>query len=202
MSPKTLGNLDLDPAYFSNFISSLSLSYIHHAPATLFVFFKHPKFVLPSFPGGTKNESVSCSVVSDFLTSGTIACQAPLSTGFSWQEHWSELPFPSPRDLPDSGIEHRSSVLQAVFLQSELSGKLVVKNSTDNTGDIIDTSSIPGSGRSPGGGHNNPLQYSCLENPMVRGPGRLQSRESQRVGHDWSDLAHSITCNSQDMEAT
>ena len=35
-----------------------------------------------------------------------------------------------------------------------------------NTGDIKDTDSIPGLGRSPGGGHGNPLQYSCLENPM------------------------------------
>ena len=39
--------------------------------------------------------------------------------------------------------------------------------------------SIPGSGRSPGGGHGNPLQYSCLENPRDREPGRLQSIELQ-----------------------
>ena len=38
-----------------------------------------------------------------------------------------------------------------------------------NTGDIRDTDSIPGSGRSPGGGDENPLQYFCLENPMYRG---------------------------------
>ena len=37
-----------------------------------------------------------------------------------------------------------------------------------NTGDVIDVCSIPGSGRSPGGGLGNPLQYSCLENPMDR----------------------------------
>ena len=36
-------------------------------------------------------------------------------------------------------------------------------------GDIIDTGSIPGLGKSPGGGHGNPLQYSCLDNPMDRG---------------------------------
>ena len=45
---------------------------------------------------------------------------------------------------------------------------LVVKNSPANAGDIIDMDSIPGSGRSPEGGHGNPLQYSCLENPMDR----------------------------------
>ena len=46
---------------------------------------------------------------------------------------------------------------------------LVVKNLPANAGDIRDVVLIPGSGRSPGGGHGNPLQYSCLENPMVRG---------------------------------
>ena len=46
---------------------------------------------------------------------------------------------------------------------------LVVKNLPDNAGDRRDLSSIPGSGRSPGGGHGNPLQYSCLENPMDGG---------------------------------
>ena len=45
---------------------------------------------------------------------------------------------------------------------------LVVKNQPANAGDIRDVSSIPGLGRSPGGGHGNPLQYSCLENPMDR----------------------------------
>ena len=46
---------------------------------------------------------------------------------------------------------------------------LVVKNPPANAGDIRDAGSIPESGRSPGGGHGNPLQYSCLENPMDRG---------------------------------
>ena len=46
---------------------------------------------------------------------------------------------------------------------------LVVKNPPVKAGDIRDAGSIPGSGRSPGGGHGNPLQYSCLENPIDRG---------------------------------
>ena len=46
---------------------------------------------------------------------------------------------------------------------------LVVKNMLANAGDLRDTVSIPGSGRSPGVGYGNPLQYSCLENPMDRG---------------------------------
>ena len=45
----------------------------------------------------------------------------------------------------------------------------MVKNPTDEAGDIRDIGSIPGSGRSPGGGHGNSPQYSCLENPMDRG---------------------------------
>ena len=46
---------------------------------------------------------------------------------------------------------------------------LEVRKSPNNAGDIRDVSSIPGWGRSPGGRHGNPLQYSCLENPMDRG---------------------------------
>ena len=46
---------------------------------------------------------------------------------------------------------------------------LMVKNLLANAGDIRDVGSIPGFGRSPGGGHSNPLQYSCLKNPMDRG---------------------------------
>ena len=46
---------------------------------------------------------------------------------------------------------------------------LVVKKPPANAGEVGDTGSVPGWGRSPGGGHGNPLQYSCLENPMDRG---------------------------------
>ena len=44
-----------------------------------------------------------------------------------------------------------------------------VKNRPANAGDIRDSGLVPRLGRSPGGGHGNPLQYSCLENPMDRG---------------------------------
>ena len=50
-----------------------------------------------------------------------------------------------------------------------ISQVLVVKNLLANAGNIRDTGSIPELGRSPGGGHANPLQYSCLENPKDRG---------------------------------
>ena len=51
----------------------------------------------------------------------------------------------------------------------------MVKNPLANAGDIRDTGSSPESGRSPGGGHGNPLQYSCLKNPMDRGAWGLSS---------------------------
>ena len=50
----------------------------------------------------------------------TVACQAPLPMGFSRQEYWSGLPFPSPGDLPDPGIEPESPALQADDLPTEL----------------------------------------------------------------------------------
>ena len=49
---------------------------------------------------------------------------------------------------------------------------LVVKNPSASAGDMGDVGSIPGLGRSPGGGHGSPLQYPCLENPMGRGAWR------------------------------
>ena len=52
-----------------------------------------------------------------------------------------------------------------------------------NAGDARDTGSIPGLGRSPGGGHGNPLQYSCLENPMDLGTWRAAVYRLQRVRH-------------------
>ena len=55
----------------------------------------------------------------------------------------------------------------------------MVKSPPANAGDIRDRGSIPGSGRSRGGGHGNPLQYSCLENPMDRGA--------------WRATVHSVT---------
>ena len=64
-----------------------------------------------------------CSVMSDSVTLWTVACQAPLSTEFSRQEDWSGLPFPSPGDLPDPGIEPGSPALQAYDLPSEPPGK-------------------------------------------------------------------------------
>ena len=58
-------------------------------------------------------------------------------------------------------------------------GDTVVKNPPADTGDVVDINSILGSGRFPGGENGNPLQYSCLENPMDTGV--------------WQTMAHTVT---------
>ena len=60
---------------------------------------------------------------STLATPRTVGCQAPLSMGFSRQEYWIGLPFPSPGDLPYPGIEPGSPTLQADSLPSEPPGK-------------------------------------------------------------------------------
>ena len=65
-------------------------------------------------------------------------------------------------------LQHLSSRLDLIF-SPFINRTLVVKNLHDNAGDVRDVGFIPGLGRCPGGGHGNPLQYTCLENPMDRG---------------------------------
>ena len=63
------------------------------------------------------------SCVPLFVTPWPVACQAPLSMGFSRQEYWSGLPFPCPGDLLNPGVEPGSPALQADSLPSEPPGK-------------------------------------------------------------------------------
>ena len=89
----------------------------------------------------------------------------------SRQEHWSRLPFPSPRNLPYPGIESSSHNLTItgrplLYLESHL-GRLSGLGSKESA--CWRPGLIPGSGRSPEVGSSYPLQYSCLENPMDRG---------------------------------
>jgi len=62
----------------------------------------------------------------------TVACQAPLSVGFFRQEYWSGLPFPSPGDLPDPGVEPQSLALAGEFFTTEPPGKLYPHPPTPN----------------------------------------------------------------------
>ena len=69
--------------------------------------------------------------MSDSVTPWIVAYRAPLSMGFSRQEYWSRLPFPSPGDLPNPGTEPRSPTLQADALPSEPRGKSYVPKVND-----------------------------------------------------------------------
>ena len=72
---------------------------------------------------------------------------------------------------------------------------LVVKNPPDNAGDIRGSGLIPGSGRSPAGGHDYPLQYSCLESPMDRGAWRATIHgvaELDTTGATWHTCMHRV----------
>ena len=84
---------------------------------TLFLF-------VPSF---SQSKSVVANLVAKscptLATPWTVGCQVPLPRGFSRQEYWSRLPFPSPGDLPNPGIEHRSPALQTDSLLTDLWGK-------------------------------------------------------------------------------
>ena len=59
--------------------------------------------------------------------------------------------------------------LKVLIIRNWASQVALVEKELSNVGDIRDMSSVPGSGRSPGGAHSNPLQYSCLENAMDKG---------------------------------
>ena len=88
--------------------------------------------VFPPSSNSSVHVTLSCPVkvkvkllssVRLFVTLWTVACHAPLSVGFSRQEHWSRLPFPSPGDPPDPGTEPWSPTPQADSLRSEPPGK-------------------------------------------------------------------------------
>ena len=78
------------------------------------------------------------------------------------------------RLLPEAILEIPPLYPSAIYL-------LLVQESAFNAGDL---GSIPGLGRSPGEGKGNPLQYSCLENPMERGAWQAKVHGVARVGHD------------------
>ena len=88
-----------------------------------------------------------------FATPWTVTHQAPPSMEFSRQEYWIGLPFPSLGIFPTEGLN--PGILHCRQMLYPLNHR--------------DPVSIPGWERSPGEGNGNPLQYSCLENPMDRG---------------------------------
>ena len=81
---------------------------------------KEPSIGQVPFGGGGGLVAKSCPTL---VTPWTVACQIPLSMGFSRQEYWSGLPFPSPGDLPDPEIEPGSPALREGSLPTRLPGK-------------------------------------------------------------------------------
>ena len=82
-----------------------------------------PSWMGKCFTTDPPEEGLLLSHVRLFATPWTVACQAPLSTGFSRQEYWNGLPFPSPGNLPDPGIEPASPAWQEDSLPPAPPGK-------------------------------------------------------------------------------
>ena len=94
----------------------------------------------------------------------------------------------SPPGCPVPGIlQARTTVTNAITWASQVA--LVVKNLPADAGDIRDTGSVPGLGRCSGEGKGNPYSILAWRISWTEEPGGLQSMGSQRVGHDWSELA-------------
>jgi len=99
----------------------------------------------------------------DLLEEGMAAHSSILAWRILWTEESGRLQFMGPQRVRLDWI---------TISVGGFPGELVVKNPLANAGNVRDMASIPGSGRSPGGRHGNPLQYSCLEHPIDRGAWR------------------------------
>ena len=125
------------------------------------------------------------SLVSTLVALGPLAAAQPAS---------SSVTFRPPVHLCTEGgrLEEPAVLSRYIFPPTYrrewgFPGGAEVKASACNVGDL---GSIPGSGRSPGEGNSNPLQYSCLENPMDGGAWWVTVHGSQTVGHDWATSLH------------
>ena len=87
------------------------------------------------------------------------------------------------------------SVFKGRYWNSGLPSGSVGKESACNAGNTWGAGLIPGFGRTPGGWNDNPLQYSCLQNPMDRGAWR--ATYSPLVAKGWTRLTHSVICNTK-----
>ena len=108
-------------------------------------------------------------------TPWTAAYQAPPPMGFSRQEYWSGVPLPFPKESLNPPKLY-ITMLVTCFAHGSVS-----KESACNAGD---QGLIPGSGRSPGEGNDNPFQYSSWRIPWTEEPSGLWSVGSQRIRHN------------------
>ena len=141
------------------------------------------------FPGSTDRKESACkagvkvkvkllSHVWPFATLWTVACQDPPSMEFSRREYRSGLPFPSPGDLPDSGIELRSPALQGLF-----TGWATRQSWVQSLGqeDPLEKGMAT---------HSSILVWKI---PGAEKPGGLQSMELQTVEHNWETNTFTFT---------
>ena len=77
------------------------------------------------------------SCVRLFVTPRTVACQAPLSMGFSKRDYWSGLPFPPPGDLPHPGVKLASPVSAGGFFTTEPTGKPLIRYSVQFSRSVV-----------------------------------------------------------------
>ena len=115
-----------------------------------------------------ESESISHLVLSNSVTPRTVACQAPLSMEFSWQEYWNGWPFPSPKDLPDPGIELGSPAFHGVAKSRTQLSEFTFTFHFHALEKEMAT-------------HSSVLAWRI---PGTEEPGGLPSMGSHRVGHD------------------
>ena len=104
------------------------------------------------------------------------------SSTLAWKIPWTEEP-DRLQSMGSQRVRHDWTTSLHFKNRKEVFMWLNGKESACNTGHL---GLIPGSGKTPGEGNGNPLQYSCLKNHITEEPGRLRSMGSQRVGHDWA----------------
>ena len=153
-------------------------------PATLHGVAKELDVTEQQNSNNTVVQLLSCEVVPDsFVTPWAAIRQAPLSMEFSRQEYWSGLPFPSPGIFPTQGLNPGLLHCRQIHYRLSHPGGLFSELNWlfSYYPVFIGTLKVPVnlsphlilSGRSPGEGNGNPLQYSCLENSMDRGAGQV-----------------------------
>ena len=118
-----------------------------------------------------------------YVTPWTVAHQASLSMGFSRQECWSRLPFPPPGGFYP-GMEPAHWQVGSLPLAPPRKTYICGSDRKESACNAGDLGLIPGLGRSSGEGNGNPLQYSCLENPMDREAWKATVHGIARVRHN------------------
>ena len=125
-------------------------------------------------------------LLKQYILQTTVLCQAEKIHDHSPQFCYTPCGCPEHPGHLGKVLYHPAHTNRALLVRLE------VESPPANAGDARDMGSIPRSGRAPGRGHGNPLQYSRLENPMHRGAWQATVHGAAIVGHYWSDLACTI----------